>query len=250
MTIIRWLRKSLLVGAGLFAALTTYAQQHYNTWFRGTVSIPVSSKFTLDAEFQHRRQSGFRNVNPFDKNLMSTFGAWVHYRPNKNVKISLSPFAYFSNYSIIQKPSDETAVPVSEIRSSAAIELQNLLLKRFYLVGRTAIEYRTFANAQPGIARLRNRLLLRYDLNEKVRLSVFDELFVNVSGTPLLHFFDQNRVGFNVELDLLPHLKCNIACIHIERLPVASSNRLHDANMLLGLIYQVHRRPMISKAPR
>jgi hypothetical protein len=45
------------------------------------------------------------------------------------MKFSLSPFAYFSNYKIIQKQADENATPNIEIRFSAVVELQHEILK-------------------------------------------------------------------------------------------------------------------------
>lgn len=132
------------------------AQQHYNAWFSGTLSIPVGKKFKIDNEFQHRRQNGFDNANLFEKNLMFTFRNWVHYQHNSAIKFSLSPFAYFSNYKIIQKQADENATPNNEIRFSAAVELQQSIVKKFYVVDRTAIEYKMFDNNKSDIKRLSN----------------------------------------------------------------------------------------------
>jgi light-regulated signal transduction histidine kinase (bacteriophytochrome) len=97
--------------------------------------MSVDKKFKIDNELQHRRQNGFDNVNLFDKNLMFTYRIWAHYQHNKDVKFSLSPFAYFSNYKIIQKQTDQTASPISEVRLSAAVELQQNIFKKFYRIG-------------------------------------------------------------------------------------------------------------------
>jgi hypothetical protein len=122
---------------------TLLAQQHYNAWFRGTLSIRVGKKFIIDNEFQHRRQNGFENENMLDRNLMIAYRNWVHYQQNEDLKFSLSPFAYFSNYGIIQEQTDEAAHRSSEIRFSAAVELKHQLFKKFYVMDRTAIEYRS-----------------------------------------------------------------------------------------------------------
>ena len=123
------------------------------------------------------------------------------------MKFSLSPFAYFSNYKIIQKQADETAQPNSEIRFSAAVELQHEIFNKFYVVDRTAIEYRMFQNNQSDITRLRNRFGFRYDFTSKFKITVFDELFFNVSGTTLAHFFDHDRLVMNVEYKVLPNFR-------------------------------------------
>lgn len=98
-----WFKKLLITAIWISIAQTLQAQQHYNAWFRGTLSVPVGNKFKIDNEFQHRRQNGFNNADMFDRNLMFTYRNWVHYQHNSAIKFSLSPFAYFSNYKIIQK---------------------------------------------------------------------------------------------------------------------------------------------------
>ena len=243
-----WFKKLLITAIWISIAQTLQAQQHYNAWFRGTLSVPVGKKFKIDTEFQHRRQNGFGNANLFDKNLMFTFRNWVHYQHNEDVKFSLSPFAYFSNYKIIQKQADENATPNSEIRFSAAVELQHSIVKKFYIVDRTAIEYRMFDRNQSDITRLRNRFGFRYKFNEKIKLSVFDELLFNLSGTTQQHFFDHNRIGLSLEYITLPYLKFDIGYIHITRLPLTSTTRLHENNIFLNLTYQLHKRIKTTKA--
>ena len=98
-----WFKKLLITAIWISIAQTLQAQQHYNAWFRSTLSVPVGNKFKIDNEFQHRRQNGFENKNMFDKNLMFTLRSWVHYQHKEDIKFSFSPFAYFSHYKIIQK---------------------------------------------------------------------------------------------------------------------------------------------------
>lgn len=237
-----WFKKLLLTAIWISIAQTLQAQHHYNAWFRGTLSIPVGKKFKIDNEFQHRRQNGFENENMFDGNLMFTYRNWVHYQHNEDVKFSLSPFAYFSNYKIIQEQPDETARPNSEIRFSAAVELQHVIFKKFYVVDRTAIEYRVFQGNHTDITRLRNRFGFRYDFTEKIKLGVYDELLFNVTGTTTGHFFDHDRIGLNLEYHVLPNLKFDIGYIRITRLPLINSTKLHERNIILNLTYQLRNK--------
>ncbi|RQP08362.1 MAG: DUF2490 domain-containing protein [Parapedobacter sp.] len=232
--------KRLLITAMWMAiAQTLTAQHHNNAWFRSTLSIPVGEKFKIDNEFQHRRQNGFENENMLDKNLMFTYRNWVHYQHSEDVKFSVSPFAYFKHYRIIQNHSDETARPNSEVRFSAAVELQHEILKRFYIVDRSAVEYRIFSNNQSDITRLRNRFGFRYDFTEKLKVGIFDELLFNLSGTTYHHFFDHDRLGLNVEYKVLSNLKFDIGYMHIARLPLASTTKLYEDNLYLNLTYQL-----------
>ncbi|HRO42725.1 MAG TPA: DUF2490 domain-containing protein [Flavipsychrobacter sp.] len=234
--------KTLLTAAiWICIAQTSQAQPHYSVWFRSTLSVPVGKKFKIDNEFQHRRQNGFENENLFSKNLMFAYRNWVHYQHNDDVKFSLSPFAYFSNYNIIQKQADETAQPNSELRFSAAVESQHSILGNFYLVDRTAIEYRMFSNSQSDITRLRNRFGLRLDFTERFKISVFDELLFNLSGTTQQHFFDHDRIGIDFEYKVYPSLKFDIGYIHITRLPLTNTTTLHESNIFLNLAYQLHK---------
>jgi len=243
-----WFKKLLITAIWISIAQTLQAQQHYNAWFRGTLSVPVGKKFKIDNEFQHRRQNGFNNADMFDRNLMFTYRNWLHYQHNEDVKFSLSPFAYFSHYKIIQKQSDVIAQPNNEIRFSAAVELQHIIVKKFYVVDRTAIEYRMFDNNQSNITRLRNRFGFRYDFTEKLKLSIYDELLFNLSGTTQHHFFDHDRIGLTLEFKVLPYLKFDIGYTHIARLPLTSTTKLHENNIFLNLTYQLHKRIKTTKA--
>ena len=224
--------------AGLYITQTVQAQQHYNAWFRSTLRIPAGEKFKVDAEFQHRRQNGWDNTNMLDRNLMFTFRNWLHYQYNGNLKISVSPFAYFSNYKIIQKPDDDKENPNSEIRFSGAVELQHRVLKELYMVDRIAIEYRIFENTQPDITRLRNRFGFRYDFTEKLKMGIYDELFINASGTGTAHFYDQNRMMLNVEYNVLSNLKLDMGYINLSRLPLTGSKSMREHNIYLNLTLQ------------
>ncbi len=116
-----WFKQLLIAAIWIFIVQNLQAQHHYNAWFRSVLSVYVGKKFKIDNEFQHRRQNGFDNANLLDKNLMFTFRNWVYYQHNEDVKFSLSPFAYFSNYKIIQKREDENTQPNKEIRFSVAV---------------------------------------------------------------------------------------------------------------------------------
>jgi hypothetical protein len=120
-------------------------------------------------------------------------------------------------------------------------------VKKFYVVDRTAIEYRVFDGNQSDITRLRNRFGFRYDFTDKIKLSLFDELLFNLSGTTQHHFFDHDRLGLYLEYKVLPYLKFDIGYIHITRLPLISTTKLHENNIFLNLTYQLHKRTKTNK---
>lgn len=220
-------------------------QYHYNAWFRSTLSIPAGNKLKIDTEVQHRRQNGFANKDMFDKNLMFTLRSWIHYQHNKDIKLSFSPFASFFHYRIIQNKTDEGTPPNNETRFSAAVELQHEIFQNFYIIDRNAFEYRMFGDSHPDITRLRTRFGVLYNFTDKLKLTMFDELFFNVTGTPAEHVFDHDRIGITFEYRIFPSMKLDIGYIHLTRLPivpVTGDSKLKENNIIFNLIYQLKKR--------
>lgn len=222
----------------------TIAQEHTNSWFRSTLSIPITEKIKTDLEFQHRRQNDLKSDNLFDKNLMYTFRTWIYYKQNKDVVYAISPFAYFSNYKIIQKESDAVAKPTNEYRFTASIELQHQLATKFYIVDRTAIEYRVFEGSNDNITRLRNRLAFRYDFNSKYNLAIGDEILTNTKGTDAQHMFDHNRAFSNFSYKPNAAVKFDIGYIYISRLTKSNTDLIDESNFYLNFTYTIKKLPI------
>jgi hypothetical protein len=230
-----------LLAAGLLMPFPLPAQPHQNAWFRTTLSYQVREKIGTEAEFQHRRQNGFGNRDMLDKRLMYTLRTWIHYQYRKEVRFSVSPFAYFSHYRIIRDRQDEIAAPASEIRFSAAADLSHELSRRLSLLDRTALEYRVFDHLSAPLIRGRTRFGLRYDLLPSLRLSLYDELLLNLSGTEPHHVFDHDRIGLLLEYELSPGLKLDLGYLHVTRLPLNSSDKLKENNLMINLSCRLSR---------
>ena len=235
---------AILITAFLFS-IKTIAQKHTNSWFRTTISIPVTEKIKTDIELQHRRQNDFESGNFFDKNLMYTFRTWLYYKQNNDVVYGISPFAYFSNYKIIQKQNDAFAKPTNEYRFSASIELQHELATKFFIVDRTALEYRVFEGTTENVVRLRNRMAFRYDFNYKFNMSVGDEVFINTSGTDAQHIFDHDRLFANFSFKPKSSLKFDIGYIYISRLPKSNADLIEENNFYLNFTYTLHKKTQV-----
>lgn len=218
------------------------AQEHTNSWFRITSSIPFTDKFKVDAEGQLRRQNGFENENPFDKNLLYSFRTWCYYKQSEEVTFAISPFAYFSNYKIIQKQTDESASPTSEYRFSVAIEEQHKMTSNLFLLNRTSFEYRIFEGATENVIRLRHRIGLRYDINPKYDLGIGNEIFINAYGTDSQHRFDQNRIIANIAFKPTVSVKFDLGYIHSLRLPKSNIDLIKENNFYLNFTYTLLRK--------
>jgi hypothetical protein len=202
----------------------------------------LNEKFKTEVELIHRRQNDFESNNLFDKNLVYATRTWIYYKQNKDVVYGLSPFAYFSNYKIIQKVSDAVAKPTNEYRFTASLELQHQLAKNFYVVDRTAIEYRAFEGSIENTTRLRNRLAFRYDFNSKYNVAIGDEILVNTTGTDAQHIFDQNRIFTNFSYKLNSSVKLDLGYIYISRLPQINLDLIDDNNFYLNFTYTFQKK--------
>lgn len=232
----------LIVTITFFLAPKTVAQKHTNSWFRTTLSIPITEKIKTDLELQHRRQNDFESDNLFDKNLMYTFRTWIYYKQNKDVVYAISPFAYFSNYKIIQKESDATAKPTNEYRFSAAVELQHKLANKFFIVERPATEFRLFEGAKENVLRLRNRVALRYDFTATCNITIGDEIFINASETNAHHIFDHNRIFTNFSYKPNSVVKLDLGYIYISRLPQINIDLIAENNIYLNFTYTLNKK--------
>lgn len=174
---------------------------------------------------------------------MYTFRTWLYYKQNKDVVYTISPFAYFSNYKIIQKESDAAAKPTNEYRFSASVELQHELVNNFFIVDRTSIEYRVFEGSVENVIRLRNRLAFRYDINSNYNVAIGDEIFINASGTNTLHIFDQNRIFSNFSYKPNSAVKLDLGYIYISRLPQNNIDLIEENNIYLNFTYTLHEKP-------
>ncbi len=202
----------------------------------------MNEKLKTEIELIHRRQNDFESNNLFDKNLVHATRTWIYYKQNKDVVYGISPFAYFSNYKIIQKESDAVAKPTNEYRFTASLELQHQLAKNFYVVDRTAIEYRAFEGSIENTTRLRNRLAFRYDFNSNYNVAIGDEMLINTTGTDALHIFDQNRIFTNFSYKLNSAVKLDIGYIYISRLPQINLDLIDDNNFYLNFTYTLKKR--------
>ena len=221
---------------GLFSA-TSSQSQHHNFWMRTTLHIPVEGQVSSELEFQHRRQNGFENRNRCAENLMYTYRNWFHYDHSEDIRFSISPFAYFSHFKIIEGENDVLQIPSEETRFSAAIHLSHKLFNRVHFIDRSALEYRIIEGWENNITRLRNRLGLRYEISKKMKLLVYDEIFLNMGGVASNHFFDQDRIGVNLEYHVLSSIKVELGFMHLSRLPLFKEEKLKEDNLVLNFTY-------------
>lgn len=234
------IKRWILLTAVLCITGRLLAQSHDNAWFRGTLSMPAGKTIKIDAELQHRRQNGAGNFNMLDKKLMFSARSWIHYQYRRNIRFSLSPFAYFFHYKIIRHPADELAPPFREIRFSAAAELQTRVVKDLDAALRTAVEYRVIENLPCPMTRLRNRLMLRYSATRNLQVYTYWELFLNVPGAGSSRPFDHNRLSAGLDYSILPNLRLELGYIYIMRQP-PGNDLIYENNLFVSLTHRLSR---------
>jgi hypothetical protein len=213
------------------------AQRHHNSWFKFTAAHAINAHYKAEAELHHRRQNGYGNHNQFDQTLMYAARFWLHYSPHHGLTFSLSPYAHFSNYKVIQTKTDEAAAPVGETRFATAVSVQSNFSAHWGLTNRTMVEYRIFEGTAPNNVRLRHRLGLRVAPTHKLALGLYSELLANLPDAHTHTFFDQHRTGALVSYKCSKHLEWELGYTHIYRRQRNTDFYWPDENLTIGIVY-------------
>jgi hypothetical protein len=217
------------------------AQNHLNLWTRITFSKKFSKSIKTDFEFQHRRQNNFANNNPFDKNLMSSFRVWNTFQLSKKSSISISPFAVFRNFAIIETINDNKKSAITEYRFAGAFDFGQPISKNWSIANRAGMEYRVYDFAQSNQIRVRNKIGIKYQWHEaKQQIYIFDEPFLTVAGNlDSKHIYDHNRIGALYIHQLTEKIKIETGYIYIDRLTRNHTESIDDSNFVLHLTLQM-----------
>lgn len=212
-----------------------------NAWGRATLRLPLSDKWTTDAEVQYRRQSGFEGSTPFDYPLLFSYRQWAHYRfPSRRVTVSLSPFAWFRGNPTIRKNADYDAPTSDEYRFSAAIAGEARFASKLGIEYRTAFEYRLLTGQD--IVRVRERLSFKYKISDKWLLVPSGELFLNGTGTDRNHLLDQWRATADLSHDMLDNrLSVSVGYMYLSRLPGSASKTIDEHDLVVKVLYNLKR---------
>lgn len=235
----------LLLGLATVLCLNDATAQHYNTWLRTTLQVPINDKWETSGEIQGRRQNSFAHTNPLSEHLLYSYRHWVNYEHSESIRFSISPFAYYRSYKAIVDESDRALKPTTEYRFTLAMAMQHSLYKTLYVTDRTALAYRMFED-RDNLARLRNRLGLRYDLKSHWTFDLYHELFLNANSLPD-SYFDHERLGMLAAYKFSDHFSMQVGYIHITRMHDAMEELREESNIIMNLSYCLekhhHRHP-------
>ncbi len=215
-------------------SLSVSAQEHYNSWFRATVQVPVAGKWSADGELQYRRQNGLNNKNPFGENLLWSFRTRLNYQHSKAIKFSVSPLAYFKAHKTIKTDTDYTAPTLTEYRLAAFVEITEPLSGKLQFRNRETVEYRIFGHNN-RVTRLRIFNGLIYTLQKRWEIDGYHELILNVGGVPTTRYLDQSRLGISAIYRCTKHLKIEPGYLHISRFPSGNQAISREHNLVVNL---------------
>lgn len=231
------MRKFFVVIILLCTGVTSQAQ-HLNSWLRATLIYRIDKQWSVDAEGQDRRQNALHTMNPFKESLLYSFRTWIHYRPDKTWAFSLSPFAWYSAYRIIETNSDYNSQPSQECRISATADFRRPIKAKLSLVSREALEYRMFVNNNKSL-RLRNKVGLYYEFTTSFYTQATYEILLNVSACSNAYLFDHDRISLSTVYNAGSHCTIEIGYMYINRLPLIAEKRITENNLFLNLGYKI-----------
>jgi hypothetical protein len=226
----------ILLAVAAIMPLQANAQYHYCSWMRGTVQIPISNMINADAEVQGRMQNAPGNHNIFDERLLYSFRQWVHFNANEQLKLSISPFAYFKSYSFLMNPSDVSIPLTEEYRFTIAAEVQERLQNALIFNGRIGAEYRSFTDGR-NFFRPRFRTGLRYNMGSKYTFGANYELLLQTGTNIDKLTFDNDRVWASASRSVFKNLKVELGLMHINRSLKRINSALQEGNLLVNITY-------------
>jgi len=169
------------------------------------------------AEVHIRWQNDFTSssFNPFALKLLNGYRLTTTYR-TKAFAFSFAPFLV-NSYPLYSKEKDLTLPTKTELRPTFYTEWTKILTKNWTFRSRFGYEYRLFKRVDDSWgddqARVRLRLQLRYNWNEKNTIFVSEEPLFNIPPHLPSNSFSQNQLYFAYNHTFSPHFTTEVGYI-------------------------------------
>jgi hypothetical protein len=217
---------------------------HHNIFsMRLSFADTINKRTKVEFHLQKRTQStAYHHGNPFKSNQINSFWFFLHFNVGKASQISLSPFAYYENFSLNVKPNDEDLPPVKEYRVTARYTNEQRW-RVVDFINRFTVEYRLRDLRREGIyksnfrmrymAKLEKAVYQIMSAKRRVAFELSDEVFIQF-GNAVRNYhsvFDQNRLYFGFNYEVFRNCKTSLGYSYgfQER---ASGNEFDKINML------------------
>lgn len=216
----------------LFFKSLMFSQDKGNIWLKGAIIFPIKeSKWSAQTEMILRSQKLYLNTDS-QEYFTKGFRLWLNYRKTENLVFSFSPFSYQSTYFIVSSNDEFDAIKRSEYRFSAHAQSNFALRKRWNANFKLGFDYRTFQISQNEL-RARSKLGISYKIASKVKLNIYDEIFLNVTYLNSDRLIKQNRQGIDLEYVLNSDFKVSAGYLN------AQKSNFDESNLLVNVIYSL-----------
>jgi hypothetical protein len=190
---------------------TSYGQEkitfpHRAFWSKTEVTQIFDNKWGLGVDYIYRSNNELNQGSIFTNWHRHSVRPWIHYQFDKNLRVSISPIAYFGTQEYFAKPEDFDRKPYHELRTTFhATHHHKMMGEKFTHSFRHWYEIRYRNPFDEDIfftfTRYRIRYRLRYLINkeyfnEKGVLYTYasNEVMINYGSRIVYNMFSQNRV--------------------------------------------------------
>ena len=187
--------KTTLLLVGFAGALFGQTQHYTHTtfWYRGLVAVPLSKNWDFYGEYIHRQQNEIGSSNPFTHESFEEVRLWLHLKKG-NWTVQFNPISYIHSVPFLGKLADYTANPNQEWRAAASLELKQNVAK-WTFKERAQYEFRFPKSLDYALTtRFRLKGLAQIAISDKTKLTLSDELWLNMPPNQAANHFDQNWI--------------------------------------------------------
>jgi hypothetical protein len=179
---------------------------HVAFWSKTEIAEIFENKWGIGTDVIFRSNSTYTNFQPFAKPHRFSFRPWAHYQPSKEIRLSISPIAYFWTDEYIANEGDLGRSPYHELRTTFQIVHHHKMMgEKFTHTFRHwyEVRYRNPFSVDDffGFTRYRVRYRLRYLINKDyysekglIYTYISNEVMVNYGQNIVFNMFSQNRI--------------------------------------------------------
>lgn len=192
----------ILLFSIVFLPIKSIAQdyEHTTLWLRTNITAPLSKTWDVQFEYVHRSQNDYHESrwNPLNHELLEEPRLWFHFK-EKNYTIQFNPITYLYSVPLLGKEDDFLDKNKNqEWRSVVGLDVHQDGQK-WTFKERIQYEGRWLKNLDyMVIGRFRLRGTVQYQMTEKTKLQVYNEVFLSAPPHKLANDFDQNWFSMGI----------------------------------------------------
>lgn len=229
----------ILVFAFCILFFSSYSQDHNQFWTKAALQYTIQSRWSTTLELHHRTQSDAETFSPFRYSLANATRVWISYSIDSKQNLNFSPYAFFSNDPTVNLEADQWKKNAKEHRMFGNYESSYPIRKSIDWRSRIGAEWRVWEEFTP-LLRARVREGIQLNLNKKLGIYVYDELFINTINVGGKHFFDQNRLGFQAQYIVDKKWRIELGAMMVNSLARNSETILLNYVGSIGLLYRMN----------